>query len=462
MARKIQSDEDIEALPWSKGNAYFVHDSVVPKLQVRVGGGGIKTFVMRDRYGHAKNPATRSIGDACKMSVETARAIAIHWSKLNRKGIDPAEETLLAELKDEEYRRQTFRHVLEDYLADQPNRIENRQAHKDVSVLTREFLDPEKIPFLDKPIRDVTASDVKLAIEAIRVRPAATQALNMFCKIKTFFNWVLASGGYGVTHSPLANLKIKPLKLQRIKRKRSHTSDEVRCYWAACEVTKFPLNEFFRAALLTGQRKNEIRLAEWSEIDLRRKLWTIPACRFKTNRVQLVPLSVPMMQLLERIKARQSDRHGPFVFSRTDGEAPMGYNGKDIQKFREILSKIYLANHPEKSAPERWSLHDNRRTVRTALSNLGVPTEVAEAVIGHIQVGLEDTYNTNTFRTKRRRALHLWAEELAIIVADPDHRFDDEEYEAPEWPSRWNDTRQFIPRESPGPEDLPSRENPTI
>lgn len=444
MARNLQRDSDIYALPSAKNKPYFVRDGVVSNLFLRVGVGGRKTFVMRARFGQAKDPATRTVGDAFKTSLESARETAIRWNNLNRKGVDPLEEAILAELEAEKYRRQTFRHVLEDYIATLPSRAENRKAEDDAKTLRREFLDPKRIPWLDTPIREVGGADVQRAIEAIRDRGAPTQAFNVFSLIKTFFKWTITparADDFGMTHSPVANLKCSDMSLQRKKRSRKLDSKEIRAYWAACDTMDYPLDEYFRAVILVGQRKNELRLAEWAEFDLEKRLWTIPACRFKNGKSQEVPLSVPMMHLLERIRNRQSDRHGPFVFSRNDGLSPVGFNSGDIEKFRGKLAEIYLADNPGSTPPEHWTLHDNRRTVRTALSNLGVPFDVAEAVIGHMKEALEETYNLNSFKIQRRHALHLWAEEVKFIVDDPSHSLESEENEAPEWPSRWNQTR---------------------
>jgi integrase len=40
-----------------------------------------------------------------------------------------------------------------------------------------------------------------------------------------------------------------------------------------------------------------------------------------------------------------------------------------------------------------FRLHDLRRTVRTLMSRLGVPEEIAELSIGHVRRGLIATYN---------------------------------------------------------------------
>lgn len=297
MARSFQCESDIDAFP-SKSEPYFVRDAVVSKLLLRVGAGGMKTFVMRARFGQAKGPATRKIGNAYTTSLEAARETAIRWNNLNRKGVDPWEEATLAELESEKYRRQTFSNVLRDYIAGLPFRAENCKAKDDLAALSREFLDPKRVPWLDSPIRDVRGADVQRTIEAIRDRGARTQAYNVFSLIKTFFKWATTPArvdDFGMTHSPVERLRSSDMGLKRNKGTRKLDSKEIRAYWKACDAIDYPLNEYFRTAILVLQRKNEIRLAEWSEFDMDQKLWTIPACRFKNGKCQPVPLSVPMI-----------------------------------------------------------------------------------------------------------------------------------------------------------------------
>lgn len=425
-----------------EGKVRFIRDGDVPSLELRIGAKGMRTWVMSARFGSAKNPTRRVVGDAHTMSVDDARAKVLEWRALNRRGIDPAEEAILARLEDERLSRMTFRKAMEDYVAWLPERKRNRRAAAGQKLCRREFLDPERNRWIDKPLHKVTELDVQNLIEAIRDRPAPTEAYNAFSMLRTFFKWILnprRKDDYGIAHSPVIDLTNEHMELRKNKRKRTHNSDEIRAYWAATEATPDPWGPFFQALLLTGQRNRDVRNAVWSEFDLKRRMWRIPASRFKSNREQPVPLSVPMMQLLERIKALQSTDHGPYVFSTTDGWKPISGISNAMRQFRQKMVEIYAETHDEPLEP--WVLHDDRRTVRSGLSNIGVPPEVAEAVIGHMKKDLEETYNTHSFKIQRRHALHLWAEELKYVIDDPERSLDAEENEMPEWPSRWNSTK---------------------
>ncbi|MDR2354399.1 MAG: tyrosine-type recombinase/integrase [Deltaproteobacteria bacterium] len=49
-------------------------------------------------------------------------------------------------------------------------------------------------------------------------------------------------------------------------------------------------------------RPGELRHAEWQEIDLKGKIWRIPAEKMKMRTPHLVPLSSQVVRLLEELK----------------------------------------------------------------------------------------------------------------------------------------------------------------
>lgn len=63
-----------------------------------------------------------------------------------------------------------------------------------------------------------------------------------------------------------------------------------------------------------------------------------------------------------------------------------------------------------------WAPHDLRRTSRTLLAALGCPDSVAEALLGHVQPGIQGTYNRHGYDKERREwllALDMKLEQLA-------------------------------------------------
>ncbi|WP_047686487.1 site-specific integrase, partial [Xenorhabdus sp. NBAII XenSa04] len=107
-----------------------------------------------------------------------------------------------------------------------------------------------------------------------------------------------------------------------------------------------------RMLILTGVRPGELRKAEWSEIDLDKAVWTIPAEKMKMRRTHVVPLSEQVIDLLKQIQPISGSYQ--YVFpSRTDYRKHisdmaintmirrMGYSGRATgHGFRHTMSTI--------------------------------------------------------------------------------------------------------------------------
>ena len=86
--------------------------------------------------------------------------------------------------------------------------------------------------------------------------------------------------------------------------------------WQAADDMGYPYGPVFRLLILTGQREREVADMSWSEIDLKNRLWTIPAGRMKGGRAHEVPLSPMAIALLESMLRFTA---GDFEFTTTAG-----------------------------------------------------------------------------------------------------------------------------------------------
>jgi integrase len=141
----------------------------------------------------------------------------------------------------------------------------------------------------------------------------------------------------------------------------------------------------------------------WAEVDIDAALWTIPPERMKGDAAHEVPLAAASVAILKGLP-RWS---GPFVFSNTGGSQPISGFSKLKEKVDSALPGI---------AP--WRFHDLRRTMRTGLGGLPVPSNVAELCIGHAQPGLHKVYDRHGYRDEKRHAFEAWANRVMAIV-DP-------------------------------------------
>jgi integrase len=146
--------------------------------------------------------------------------------------------------------------------------------------------------------------------------------------------------------------------------------------------------------------------------DIADGLWTIPAeAREKQNAGEL-PLS---KMVLDIIKAQPRVEGNEFVFP-GNGKLPMS----GFSPLKKVLDeKIAEANDGKPLA--RWTLHDLRRTARSLMSDVGVPSDDAERVLGHKIKGVEGTYNRSKHIEQKRLALRKLAAEVGRILNPPEN-----------------------------------------
>jgi integrase len=68
-----------------------------------------------------------------------------------------------------------------------------------------------------------------------------------------------------------------------------------------------------------------------------------------------------------------------------------------------------------------WGFHDLRRTFATGLPRLGVPVQVAEAVLNHVsgsRAGVAGVYNRHDYGREAREALDRWAAHVLGLTAE--------------------------------------------
>src|SRR5262249_22237043 len=168
-----------------------------------------------------------------------------------------------------------------------------------------------------RPITDIVASDVVNLIKRFRNEGKLYQAHNLLGYARRLFNWAIGQHAYGIETSPCDRLKPRDIIGERKQRSRILSDVELRAAWRAGEKLGYPYGPLFRLLILTGQRKSEVAEARWSEFDLLKKIWTIPAERMKADAAHVVPLSDDAIAVLESLP---HFRGGGYLFSTTFGK----------------------------------------------------------------------------------------------------------------------------------------------
>jgi integrase len=381
---------------------------------------GQRSFVLVARFpsggGKARNPTRRSLGSYGLLTLEKARQKARAWLDLIDRGIDPRLEEQQQRQAALRRHENSFAAVAEQFIKRHVSKI--RKAAVVERELRREFV----ARWGARPITDITQHDVVAVIDEVVDRGATYQAHNLLGHVRGLFNWAIARGVYGLDRSPCDRLRPAAVIGKKLARQRVLNNDELRAFWRATGKIGYPYGPLLRILAFTGQRKSEVAEARWSEIDLERKVWTIPAERMKADAPHVVPLTddvVAIMESLPRFKK------GDHVFSTTFGAKPVNGFSKvkerlDRRMLRSwrALARVRGEDH-QQALIKPWVIHDIRRSMRTGLSALPVPDLVRELVIAHTKPGLHKVYDQYAFVDEKRRALELWAARLRHIVEPP-------------------------------------------
>jgi len=405
MARGTLTDRKIQSLK-PRAAPYIVPDLQTPGLGIRCMPSGHRSFVLNTRYPGSSNPAPRALGSYGELTLEEARDKARRWRNLIKRGIDPQIQEERERQAAVRNQRTTFAAIAADFIKGKlPTERKGREVRLDIE---REFL-PR---WGKRPATEITALDARNLVKAVVDRGAPYQARNLFTTGKRLFAWAIDQQVYGIEASPFDRLKPKTIIGKKAMRTRVLTATEWRAFWAATDETAYPYGPLFRMLALTGQRKSEVAEAQWSEFDLPKKLWTIPAARMKADAAHVVPLSDDVVAILKSLPRFKKGNH---LFSTDFGVKPVnGFSKAKTKLDAAMLAKLRESDGNAKLPP--FVIHDIRRSVRTGLSALPVPDLVRELVIGHTKPGLHKVYDQHAYENEKRHALDLWTARLRSIV----------------------------------------------
>jgi integrase len=391
-------------------------DAQVPSFGVRVTDKGVATFVVMRRLGASGALVRRRVGVSWTVplkrdaqfptSLVEAREEARQAIRDLQAGIDPKDRSKAEADEAQRQSASVFGVVAERFIKEYVLKIEKRGGQEAPKLKTgREVarvMRAELQGLWNVPIAEVKGEHVVKIIKAM-AHDRPYYAHHVFAYVRRMLNWAVAHPEYKLHASPCDRLSAKELIGKRHPRQRILTDLELKAIWrvtAPGSPLGIPFAPFVRMLALTGQRLREVAKAKWSEIDLEQALWTIPPARMKGDASHEVPLTPAAVELLNALPRGD----GPYVFSTTNGAKP-------ISGFSKAKTRLDKA-----AGVADWRFHDLRRTMRTGLGGLPVPTNVAELVIAHAQPDLHQVYDQHKYRDEKRRALQLWADRLLSIV----------------------------------------------
>ena len=134
---------------------------------------------------------------------------------------------------------------------------------------------------------------------------------------------------------------------------------ELAALWRAAESEGYPFGPMVRLLMLTGCRRDEVRDAPWSEIDLQAGEWSIPGRRTKNGPRPVSRSVAQVAAILEKMPRIGGSR---LLFT-TTGETPIS----GLAKYKARLEKIVVNSSRE--PPMRGSF--SRTAIAWATRGIG-------------------------------------------------------------------------------------------
>ena len=356
---------------------------------------GVKSWRVKYRFQGREKLLT--LGTYPQLSLKEAREACAAAKKQLHAGVDPSAEKKLKARS----AQTTFEAVAREWHTNQLPTWTEGYA-RDVM----ERIDKNIFPFLgNRPIAEISPPELLAVLRKIELRGAVDQAHRVRSICSLIFRYAIATGR--AERDTAADLR-GALKA-RVVTPRAAITDPEAIGGLLRAIDDFPGTYMVKAGLqllaLTFLRPSEVRLGEWSEIDLDEKLWRIPAKRMKMRLDHLVPLSPQALEILQTLHDISGD--GRLMFP--------GLRSPD----KPLSDAAFIAALRRMGyAKEEMCAHGFRAMASTLLNEQGYPADVIEKQLAHNPHNrIRGIYNRAEYLAERRRMMDEWAMYLDTLRA---------------------------------------------
>lgn len=384
----------------TKGRVEYF-DATFPALALRVTDSGHKSWSLFYRANGRLRRYT--IGPYPAFDPAAARKAASSALHQVQAGGDPAEEKRTRRLAPRP-EADDFASVAREYLERQVKRNTAASTYRETARIVEQDVIPQ---WGKRSIASIAKRDVIALVDKKVASGADVQANRILARLRTLFGWAVEKDRIAV--NPCEGLR-PPTKEKARDRVLSET--EIRAFWTATGELGWPFGQLFRLLLLTAQRRDEVATLEWAELDLDRRLWSLPREKAKNDQghdVHLSSQAIDVLAALPRIA-------GDLVFS-TNGRTAVSGFSRAKERLDDLMAKAL--GEPV----EPWILHDLRRSAATGMAGLKIAPHVVDRVLNHTSGtirGVARVYNRFEYLDERKAALEAWGRKVGTIVNSAD------------------------------------------
>lgn len=386
------SDTQIKALkPEAKAKKYADEKGLF--LLVTPSGGKL----WRLKYRIDGKEKLLALGGYPDVGLKAAREKRDEARKQLADGIDPSEHRKVTKAARAEAVGNSFEAVAREWFAKQSPAWALTHADKIIQRLEKDVF-----PWLGaKPIADISAPDLLKTVRRIEARGAIDTAHRALQNCGQVFRYAVATGR--AERDPTGDLRgaLPPRRTGHF----ASITEPLQVGELLRAIDGFKGTLIVQTALKLGPlvfvRPGELRNAEWTEFDLDKGEWNIPADRMKARRPHLVPLASQAVALLRDLQPLTGKRQ--HVFAGRDPKKPMS-----DAAINAALRRMGYDTKTEITG------HGFRAMARTILhEELGIDRDVIEHQLAHrVPDALGTAYNRTKFLRERRAMMQQWADYL--------------------------------------------------
>lgn len=339
------------------------------------------------------------LGSARDVGLAEARQKADEARRQIRDGVNPLEAKRAAAVVEKEI---TFGFAADEFLKAFSEGWRNEKHRAQWSATLTQY----GAPLREKRVEKVGTEDVLAVLQPIW-REKAETASRLRGRIERVLDFAKVKGWRSGENPARWRGHLDKLLVKRERLTRGHHAamrfEDVPAFMIELRASGAVSALALEFAILTAARSGEVLGAEWSEFDLDKAVWTVPARRMKAGKEHRVPLVAHAVAILAKMKALEA---GKYVFP-GQGRA----RKPERQEQGHPLSVMALAMVLRRMKRESVTVHGFRSAFRDwAAECTPFPNEVCEAALAHV-IGnkAEAAYRRGDLFEKRRKLMEAWA-----------------------------------------------------
>jgi integrase len=172
------------------------------------------------------------------------------------------------------------------------------------------------------------------------------------------------------------------------------------------------IGPIIRIALMTGMRRDEIRLLTWRQINFDAREITVGRAKTEAGKGRVIPFGPALAAVLSTYVSWYASKLGPiepdwYVF-------PLSNRGRPADPTRPVTTFKTAWGSVCDTASVECRFHDLRHTVCTKMAEAGVPEATMKAIMGHMSRTMLERYS----HIRRAAKVEAWQQ----LKRDPHFR----------------------------------------